>query len=342
MVVAAILVLGEGSSVFSAPSNTPCSVPRTAQLEPAPGCTIPLLELLGQSTLQRTVAHLRAAGVASISVVTSDSVSEWVAEKGNSPARFVVNDHPVDVSLASQQLFAEYRNQGIQTVLLIALGAYVEFDLADLMRFHRDRGRAVTRLSDQQGPLDFWVLDPVRCTAIGKHHSALCPLDGKLEATYRRLGYVNRMEDAADIREFVTDTLLSRCLARPAGRENRPGVWMEDGAAVHPRSRIVAPAYIGAGAAIRSGALITRSSHVERGCDVGCGTVVEHSSILAGTYLGAWLNFSNVMVSGGHVVHLHRHVAVAINDPKLLGKTASWSDAQSRKSHRLVKEWINS
>ena len=40
-------------------------------------------------------------------------------------------------------------------------------------------------------------------------------------------------------------------MMRPSGVEVRAGIWIEDGADVHRRARIVAPAYIGSGSKVR-------------------------------------------------------------------------------------------
>jgi hypothetical protein len=69
---------------------------------------------------------------------------------------------------------------------------------------------------------------------------------------------------------------------------------------------------------VQSDALITRCSNLERGCEVGYGTVVEDASILAGTYLGAGLDVTHAVVSGSTLMNLRHDVALQINDPQLL------------------------
>src|SRR5262249_46239102 len=148
-------------------------------------------------------------------------------------------DHPVDPWAAAQQVFADYKRSGVQTVLLIRLGAYVEFDLPELMRFHLEQQHARTFLSDEKGPVDYWLLDASRCGAIdvgvlgtpqfADYNSAAC---------FRQLAYANRLEDAYDIRSFVVDAFLSRSSVKPEGAQVRPGVWIHDAAQIHRRARI--------------------------------------------------------------------------------------------------------
>ena len=102
-------------------------------------------------------------------------------------------------------------------------------------------------------------------------------------------------------------------------RELKPGIWVGDGARIHRKARIVAPAFIGAYSKIRASALITRGSAIEHHAEVDCGTVVENSTVLPFTYVGAGLDVMHSVVGFRRLAHLVRKVEVEISDAKLVG-----------------------
>jgi hypothetical protein len=128
--------------------------------------------------------------------------------------------------------------------------------------------------------------------------------------------------NARDVRQLVVDAFSGRHSVRPSGRQTKPGVWVDDNAKLHPRARVQGPAYIGCGAKIHASAAIARFSNVERGCHIDRGTVVTDASILANTYLGAWLDVSDAVVCGSKVTHLGHNVTVDIPDARLIRKTS--------------------
>jgi hypothetical protein len=293
-------------------------------LEMLAGIPIACLELLGQSALQRTVQYLRHAGAEAVSLVAKDNVSHLVAVAVGRLAKVIPVQRSADAWAAAQHVFSDFVKNGLKTVLLVRLGAFVEFDFVDLIQFHRAAARPVTRLSDAHGPLDLWVLDAGRCSkAEVRLDKVLDTKDADHIASYNYPRYVTRLADASDLRQFVVDAFLSRCSAKPLGTEIRPGVWVDDSAQIDRRARIVPPAYVGPGTRIRASALITRFSNVERECDIDYGTVVENSSILANTYLGTWLDVSHSVVSGSNLSHLLRNITVEIKDPRLIARTTS-------------------
>jgi NDP-sugar pyrophosphorylase family protein len=212
---------------------------------------------------------------------------------------------------------------GVQTALLMGLGAYVEFDFADLLQFHSEKGRPVTRVCDRRGPLDFWLLDIASNRENGNSLHSPSLLESDVNSTYLHKGYVNRLRDARDLRRLVVDAFLARCAIRPSGYELRPGVWVDEGARVHRHARVVAPAYIGRRTRVQESALITRFSNVESHCDVECGCAVEDASVLPYTRLGKGLDVSHAVVNGSSFVHLGRNVSVSVEDPTLISKNIS-------------------
>ncbi len=116
------------------------------------------------------------------------------------------------------------------------------------------------------------------------------------------------------------------------GRQIRPGVWAGPGAQIEREARIVAPAYIGAGAKICKSAVITRGSNVERNAFVDCGTVVENASVLPSSYVGAGLDVS--MLSSASVASrtLHRKIEIEVHDRSLLApapKATAWTHGRT-------------
>jgi hypothetical protein len=221
---------------------------------------------------------------------------------------------------AAQRTLREQSAQGIETVLMIGLGAYMELNVPEALAFHRTSGIPLTQLEDTQGPLDFWIVDSnwLRTAAPG------CALPFRygefpgLPIPCPMTGYVNRLAEARDLRRLVSDAFLMRCGIRPGGREVRPGIWLDDGARVHKSSRLVAPVYLGRSAKIGPSAVITRFSNVERNCRIGRDTVVDGASILAHTVIAGGLDVSHAVVDGNRFVDLERNFTVHIDDPSLI------------------------
>ena len=88
---------------------------------------------------------------------------------------------------------------------------------------------------------------------------------------------------------------------------------------MHRRARIVAPAYVGRHAKVGSATLITRYSSVECNSHINDHTALEDSSVLEDTYVGAGLDVMHCVVSGKHLAHLRRNVALDIEDDTLIG-----------------------
>jgi hypothetical protein len=133
--------------------------------------------------------------------------------------------------------------------------------------------------------------------------------------------YVNLLRSASDFRRLAIDGLLKRNAVRPIGKERKPGVWVGHGASIHRRARVLAPAFIGAHSKVRAASLVTRNSVIEHHAEVDCGTVVENSTVLPYTYVGAGLDVMHSIVGFSQISHLVRDVAVEIQDRKLVGSS---------------------
>lgn len=269
------------------------------------------VELLGMSVFARLIKNLTGTKtIADVSVVLDASLPDFDLTHAPDGATRATSDV---WGVASEQLL-DQRHRGLDSVLIIRTGAYIECDLGDLVRFHYCSGEAVTCVCDDQGGLDFWVVNP---------HIALADDDLRTrlegaQACYRIQGYVNRLDSWWEMRRLVIDGLTLRCLFWPQGREVRPGVWMAEGAQLERGARIVAPGFIGRDVTISDQCLMTRCTNVENGSYVDYGTVVEDSSILAGTYIGIGLDLSHSIAHGTHLAHLNHDVMLEITDPMVV------------------------
>jgi NDP-sugar pyrophosphorylase family protein len=291
------------------------------------------LEILGRTTVARMLERLRREDLAVVTVLVNASVSHCVATpsdndgNSNNKVNFRVVD---DVWLAVAQTLREYSDSGIAHAIIANATAYGEYDIPDLLQFHRERRHRVTRAFDGQGALDVWV---VYSADIEVTRALLSPQSEKSGASsYFVTQYVSRLATLRHLRQFVTDVLRGRCEARPSGRESRPGVWIDEGAQLHKRARIVAPAYIGRGSKIREDTLVTRCSNIESHSCVDYGTVIEDSCILANSYVGIWLDVSHAVVRANKLLNLERNVVLEISDTSVIRENTTVSKAARRES----------
>jgi NDP-sugar pyrophosphorylase family protein len=320
MLAGAILVVGRDSAERHWARDSSGRITEPGMLGENP---IVCLEVLGQSVVDRVVQRLRDDGVQAITIVVKDEFSHWVRTPATRGARIHSVPSQVHLWSAAECALREYVGQGIELILLTQVGAYAELELVDLIRFHREKKQGITAVTKDREPMNCWLVDAaeVRRTQRMGLPSLMHRQGPPGVAPYAMQGYACRMEEAADLRRLAVDAFLSHCMMRPQGREVRPGIWFDDGAHVHRRARIVAPAYLGPGATLRADTLVTRFSTLERGCDVQDGTVIEDASVLAHTYVGKGLNVAHAIVDGNRLVPLRGHVVVEIQDGKLLGRT---------------------
>jgi NDP-sugar pyrophosphorylase family protein len=110
---------------------------------------------------------------------------------------------------------------------------------------------------------------------------------------------------------------------------------MDDGAEVHRRARIVAPAYVGRASKVMEDTLITRFSSIEKGCCIDYGTVIENSSILENTQVGICLDVCHAVANGNKLLSLGHDVVVEISDPSVL-RFNSLDRKQARDRKRVL------
>lgn len=279
------------------------------------------VDVLGRSVLEHTVDRLRSANLKCTSlIVHSDlATSLPVFRQACGDLSIRVADDPWS---AVASVLETYSKNGCECALITRPTAYVEGDLMDLLDFHREGQRVVTRISDRVGPLDLWVMNCNPTAEIDRNSlmTNLLRLDS-FPASYLVKQYTRRISHPRDLRHFVTDAFLNRCHLHPLGEQIRPGVWVDQGVEIHRRACIVAPAYLGARCTIGERAVINRFSNIEHDSYIDYGTVIENSSILSNTHVGIWLDVRHSIVCGNQLLNLERDVMVEICDPRLLRST---------------------
>ena len=223
--------------------------------------------------------------------------------------------HQASIADLAADCFANYKREGLGTVLIVRCGSYVELDVAEMFNFHQEQGMSVTRAFIDDAPLDVWIVDP---SGLPEHVASLSTLLSAKPAMYRSQGYVNQLRTAREFRRLVLDSFYSRCRLRPQGSEIKPGIWSCDGAQIERSARVVAPAFLGRDVYISAECLITRGSNVESNSRVDFGTAVEDSTILPNSYVGIGLDLSHSIVDGRNLLNLRHNVNLEITDPVVM------------------------
>jgi hypothetical protein len=268
------------------------------------------VEVLGRTVLGRTIEELLRGSVDSVAVLASGPFSSAVM--GHDKVGFFSTE---DLWRKAAEKIATLN---AEAVVVLRLGAYVEFDPADMIQFHREQSRPVTRACNGDGCLDLWVIDP---SIVAVNQDLWGCLQSEDAATYYVSGYVNLLESPRDMRQLISDGLSSRCHFRPQGSELRPGIWMGPGAQVERTARLVAPIFVGRNSKIADQCLITRGSNIEAHSQVDYGTVIEDSTVLSNTYVGIGLDLSHSIVDGSNLLNLQHGVMLKIADPVVLRPT---------------------
>lgn len=286
------------------------------------GVPVACLDVLGRSVLHRTARRFALAGIHDF-VLLADSTGLSAASLESESWRIEGHriDRKSDPSSALHRAITTLVTRGIEFIFLVWMGHYVEFDPNEVIQYAQERRADLLRLHDRRGPLGIWLLNghegmngpKEKGFSLGTEHVGS-------EEPYRVDGYVNRLSGVRDLRRFVKDMFASSCDARPCGREIKSGIWVDQDAHIHRQARVLPPAYIGKNARIAAATLITRGSSVECDCTINCGTMVEDSSVLAGTYIGTGLDVSHSVVYGKTLIHLQRDLELEICDEMLIAK----------------------
>ncbi len=280
------------------------------------------LDVVGKSPLQRMAEWLQQYGISQVSAVVEGVPSADLRNFGLPSDVACISVTPDRFWRSAESVFNEMAQNGAELVVLVRLGAYVEADLERFVQFHIDRGGRVTQLASGQQKLEIFCISASRrndAASLFRTQLSHCRIECPL---YQAEGYLNPLAGPRDLRQFAIDILTRQTQTCPAGKEAKPGVWIAPDAKVEKGARLLAPAFVGSMARIRAGAVITRCSSVERHAEVDCGTVVENSTVLPFSYVGAGLDLAHSVAGMGRIVNLYRDVDVEIVDPKLIASIA--------------------
>jgi NDP-sugar pyrophosphorylase family protein len=312
--LAAIVVLEAGNAAFYATAR-PGIGEESVVSEP-----LACVEVMGRCMLERTLDRFVRSNVETITVLVP---SECDFDPNSLRQAFhTVNFEVVnDTSFAISEKLRKFSRAGIEHAFVSLASVYTETDLFDLFSYHRESRQAATKAVNHDGPLSFGMVDCVKAQEVDVE-TFLFREEGSNRSYFIR-EYVNRLTHPSNLRRIVTDALSGRCEMRPSGKEIKAGVWVDEGAQIHRRARVVAPAYIGRGAKICQDTAITRCSSVEKDCYVDCGTVIEDSSILSDTHVGISVDVCHAVVNGNKLLNLERGVLLEIADPDVMRSTGS-------------------
>jgi NDP-sugar pyrophosphorylase family protein len=276
------------------------------------------LDVAGKSTFQRMAERLQQYGISQVSAVVESTAPSGIRNFGFPSDITCVSSAPDRFWKTAESVFNDMAQSGAELVILIRLGAYAEADFEKLVQFHLDRKERVTQMAADEQKLEVFCISASRRNDAAslfrtqlEHCRSECPL-------LQHEGYLNQLATARDLRQFAIDILTRQTQTCPAGQEIKPGVWTAPGAMIEKGARVLAPAFVGSLARIRSGAVITRCSSVEQHAEVDCGTVIENSTVLPFSYVGAGLDLAHSIAGMGRIINLHRDVTVEIVDPKLV------------------------
>jgi hypothetical protein len=295
---------------------------KTGEAEKIAGVPFACLEVLGATVLERVAQRLQAVGVSQISLINAACPDARLhLDRAVHRARVdSIATTAEDFWQSAEQAFEQFRQNGADLVLVLQIGPYVELDYEEVLQHHIDKRCRMTSVVGSNGQaLGIFVLDSSRRgDATALFRSQLQKVRDDCERFVAK-GYVNPLRTAGDFRRLALDGLLEKNGVRPVGKELRPGVWVGEGAQIHRKARVLAPAFIGAHSKVRAASLVTRNSVIEHHAQVDCGTVVENSTILPYTYVGAGLDVMHSVVGFRRIAHQVRNVEVEIPDHRLVG-----------------------
>jgi hypothetical protein len=295
------------------------------ELDQTPAALTGILDVVGKSALHRMAERMQQYGITSISAVV-ETASAFAACNYGLPADVTCVTATADrFWRTAESVFNDMAQNGAELVVLVRLGNYAEADFEKLVQCHLDQQGRVTQMEWGAQPLEIFCISASRRNDAASlfrtqltHCRSECP-------RLQHEGYFNPLASPRDLRQFAIDILTRKTQTCPAGKETKPGVWIAPGALIEKGARVLAPAFVGSLARIRAGAVITRCSSVERNAEVDCGTIVENSTVLPFSYVGAGLDLGHSVAGMGRIVNLRRDISVEIADRKLIALLSSAS-----------------
>lgn len=312
MHVTAILLLGYHQEIESSLSGE-----ETNRIEESLASS----EILGASTVERTIHRFKAAGITSISVIGSPSLKRL---KAKGVEYRVVESRERFLATVANSL-QKYIRLGSDAILIAQLGAYAEVDVHAALEFHRSNQQSATPICAIDGPLGWWIVDTDQLSMANELVIPLGTfgevLDG--ETAYVDRGYVNRLKSLSDVHQVAVDAFSGNCGIVPQGQEVRPGVWVHPEANVARGARLVAPMFVGKQTQIGPAVVLSGYSNIESHCRIGAETIVSETSILSYTIVGGNLDIRGCVIRGNELADLRRHATITVYDKTLLRSAAS-------------------
>ena len=304
MQIAAILTVAEEESPR-------CAFSLVGREAPGTNPSFAKVELLGASLLDRTLLKLRELGTLRPKVLSGRNVSDHVL-----PSRATRSGSFID---SWEKALSGYVNAGVESILLVRVGTYADVDYRKLIHFHHETGSPLSHVYCGETSLDIAVVNATLLRnsddLVRRALSHLIPQQKR----FRYEGYVNRLHHREELYRLTVDGLRRRCQLSPVGTEIRPDVWCADAAEIDSTVSIQGPAFIGARTKIAAGCTISGTSSIERDCEIDCGTVIDNSLVLRGTYIGVALDVRRSVVGNARIFNLDRNVEVSVSDARLIG-----------------------
>jgi len=289
------------------------------------GIPIAFLDVLGEPVLQRVLNRLEHFGVSAAAVVADVSLAKAPVARGSirPGLRWFETEGPQYWRVV-ESVFNDFAQSGSEIVLVLRLGSYAELEYEELVQFHLDKQCRITSVSARDGTsLESFVISASRrndAAYLFRHELREMRMACD---EYIHAGYVNPLRNAGDLRLLALDSFAGMTSITPCGVEVKPGIWVGENAQIHRKARILAPSFIGSNAKVRASALLTRGSVIEHHADIDCGTVIENSTVLPMTTVGAGLDVMHSVLGFQRIWNLKREVEVEIEDEKLVGELQS-------------------
>jgi NDP-sugar pyrophosphorylase family protein len=104
-----------------------------------------------------------------------------------------------------------------------------------------------------------------------------------------------------------------------SGTERHPGIWISRNVVIHPSVELIAPLYIGPNSRINRGVKLGPNAVISGECIVDTNTTIEHSLVIAGSYIGEGLELNKAVVDRNLLINVQLDTSVDILESFLLG-----------------------
>jgi hypothetical protein len=133
---------------------------------------------------------------------------------------------------------------------------------------------------------------------------------------------------------------LLRAPDYPIGIARRPvaeGLWIGNGARIHPTARVIAPAWLGDHVLVAADAVVGPDAVIGARSVVDRGATVVSSLVAPGSYIGAEVELREALLSGRRLVNVAFGATLEIADRELAGPVGALGDAAGpRPAERLL------